>query len=286
MKQKDLTTYIKISLLSAIAVILMYIDFPVIPLFPWLKIDLSEVPVLMGAFAFGPMTGIVIELIKNLLIIVFKGTYTGFVGEVANFIVGISLVVPASTIYKRNKTKKSSIIGMIVGILILEVVGIIANVYFLLPAYGMKMDFAFGPMTGIVIELIKNLLIIVFKGTYTGFVGEVANFIVGISLVVPASTIYKRNKTKKSSIIGMIVGILILEVVGIIANVYFLLPAYGMKMDSSQLMQYVTLGLLPFNGIKGIIVSISTYLLYKRLSLSIFRSEYMRDSTTLGNKLN
>ena len=195
MKQKDLTTYIKISLLSAIAVILMYIDFPVIPLFPWLKIDLSEVPVLMGAFAFGPMTGIVIELIKN-------------------------------------------------------------------------------------------LLIIVFKGTYTGFVGEVANFIVGISLVVPASIIYKRNKTKKSAIIGMIVGILILEIVGIIANVYFLLPAYGMKMDSSQLMQYVTLGLLPFNGIKGIIVSISTYLLYKRLSLSIFRSEYMRDSTTLGNKLN
>ena len=194
MKQKDLTTYIKISLLSAIAVILMYIDFPVIPLFPWLKIDLSEVPVLMGAFAFGPMTGIVIELIKN-------------------------------------------------------------------------------------------LLIIVFKGTYTGFVGEVANFIVGISLVVPASTIYKRNKTKKSAIIGMIVGILILEIVGIIANVYFLLPAYGMKMDSSQLMQYVTLGLLPFNGIMGIIVSISTYLLYKRLSLSIFRSEYMRDSTTLDSKL-
>lgn len=195
MKQKDLTTYIKISLLSAIAVILMYIDFPVIPLFPWLKIDLSEVPVLMGAFAFGPMTGIVIELVKN-------------------------------------------------------------------------------------------LLIIVFKGTYTGFIGEVANFIVGISLVVPASIIYKRNKTKKSAIIGMIVGILILEVIGIIANVYFLLPAYGMKMDSSQLMQYVIVGLLPFNGIKGIIVSISTYLLYKRLSLAIFRGEYMRDSTTLDNKLN
>lgn len=194
MKQKDLTTYIKISLLSAIAVILMYIDFPVIPLFPWLKIDLSDVPVLMGAFAFGPMIGIVIELIKN-------------------------------------------------------------------------------------------LLIIVFKGTYTGFIGEVANFIVGISLVVPASIIYKRNKTKKNAIIGMIVGILILEVVGIIANVYFLLPAYGMKMDSSQLMQYVTVGLLPFNGIKGIIVSISTYLLYKRLSLAIFRGEYMRDSTTLDNKL-
>ena len=173
MKQKNLTTYIKIALLSAIAFILMYIDFPVIPLFPWLKIDLSEVPVLMGAFAFGPMTGIVIELIKNLLIIVFKGTYTGFIGEFANFIVGISLVVPASIIYKRNKTKKSAI--------------------------------------------------------------------------------------------------LILEVVGIIANVYFLLPAYGMNMDSYQLMQYVIVGLLPFNGIKGMIVSISTYLLYKRLLVAILR---------------
>ena len=100
MKQKDLTIYIKIALLSAIAMILMYIDFPVIPLFPWLKIDLSEVPVLMGGFAFGPMAAIFIELIKNILIIIVKGTNTGFVGEIANFIVGISLVVPASIIYK------------------------------------------------------------------------------------------------------------------------------------------------------------------------------------------
>lgn len=194
MKQKDLTTYIKVALLSAIAVILMYIDFPVIPIFPWLKIDLSEVPVLMGAFAFGPMIGVVIELMKN-------------------------------------------------------------------------------------------ILIIVFKGTHTGFVGEIANFIVGISLVVPAAMIYKRNKTKTSAIVGMIVGILALEIVGIIANVYFLLPAYGMKMDPSQLMQYVTVGLLPFNGIKGIIVSISTYLLYKRLSVAIFKGEHMRDNTTLDNEI-
>lgn len=187
MKQKDLTIYIKIALLSAIAMILMYIDFPVIPLFPWLKIDLSEVPVLMGGFAFGPMAAIFIELIKNILIIIVKGTNTGFVGEIANFIVGISLVVPASIIYKR-----------------------------------------------------KN--------------------------------------TKKGAIIGMLFGILFLEIIGIISNVYFLLPAYGMQMDSAQLMQYVTVGLIPFNGLKGIIVSIVTYLLYKKVSIYILKNEYMRDS--------
>ncbi len=195
MKQKDLTIYIKVALLSSIAFILMYIDFPVIPLFPWLKIDLSEVPALMGAFAFGPSTGVVIEFMKN-------------------------------------------------------------------------------------------LLIVVFKGTHTGFVGEAANFIVGVSMIVPAAIIYKKNKTKRSAIIGMILGILVMEVVGILANVYFLLPAYGMQMDAAHLTQYVTVGLLPFNGIKGLIVSVSTYLLYKKLSVAIFKGEHMRDNSVLDNKLN
>lgn len=67
MKTKTLNTnrFIKLSLLSAIAVILMYIDFPVIPIFPWLKIDLSDVPALMGAFAFGPLAGVIITLCKE-----------------------------------------------------------------------------------------------------------------------------------------------------------------------------------------------------------------------------
>ena len=130
---------IKISLLSAIALILMYFDFPVVPMFTWLKIDLSDVPALLGAFGFGPLAGMTIELIKNLLILLTKGTQTGFVGECANFIVGCSLVVPASFIYHRKKSKKSAIIGMIIGAALMEVVGIIANVYFLIPAFGMNM---------------------------------------------------------------------------------------------------------------------------------------------------
>ena len=188
MKTKTLNTnrFIKLSLLSAIAVILMYIDFPVIPIFPWLKIDLSDVPALMGAFAFGPLAGVIIELMKN-------------------------------------------------------------------------------------------LLILIVKGTGTGFVGELANFLVGVALVWPAALVYKKNKTKKTAILGMVLGVLCIEVVGILANVYLLLPAYGMAMSKAELMQYVTVGLIPFNGIKSILVCGITYALYKKVSVSIFKVEPMID---------
>lgn len=137
---KNTSKLIKISLLSAIAIILMYFDFPIIPAFSWLKIDLSDVPALIGAFGFGPIAGVLIELIKNLLIPLIKGSQSGFVGEIANFLIGISLILPASLIYHRNKNKKNAILGMIVGAVFMEVIGIIANVYLLLPAYGMKME--------------------------------------------------------------------------------------------------------------------------------------------------
>ena len=136
---KNTNKMIKISLLSALAIILMYFDFPIIPAFSWLKIDLSDVPAFIGAFGFGPIAGVLIELIKNLLIPLIKGSQTGFVGETANFLIGVSLILPASFIYHRNKSKKNAILGMVVGAICMEVVGIVANVYFLLPAYGMKM---------------------------------------------------------------------------------------------------------------------------------------------------
>jgi len=136
----NLSKMIKISLLGAIAVILMFIEFPVLPAFPWLKMDLSELPVLMGAFAFGPIAGIGVEALKIVLHLLLKGTETGFIGEIANFIVGVSLVVPASYIYHRNKSKTTAMIGMIVGAITMEIVGIIANVYFLLPAFGMVLN--------------------------------------------------------------------------------------------------------------------------------------------------
>ncbi len=92
------------ALLSAVAAVLMYIDMAV-PLFPrFLKLDLSDLPALVAAFAWGPAAGVFTELIKNL--IHSLTTSTAGVGELANFLMGSALVVPAGLIYRRNRTRK------------------------------------------------------------------------------------------------------------------------------------------------------------------------------------
>ena len=135
MRQKGLNTMIKISLLSVMAFILMFLEVP-LPIFPsFLKIDLSDLPALFGAFALGPAAGIGIELLKNILHIVFKGTQTGFVGELANFAVGATLAVTAGTIYRANKSKKTAILGLVVGSIVMSVVAAVLNYTVLLPLY-------------------------------------------------------------------------------------------------------------------------------------------------------
>lgn len=160
---------IKIALLSAMAVILMYFDFPLIPAFAWLKLDFSEIPVLIGAFAFGPIAGIIIEGLKIVLYLFIKGSQTGFVGELANFLIGISFVVPAAFIYRRNNTNKSALLGMIIGTLCMEFMGIIANIYLLIPAYGISIDIknyviaGLIPFNGIKAVLISILTFMLYK---------------------------------------------------------------------------------------------------------------------------
>ncbi|WP_294353269.1 ECF transporter S component [uncultured Clostridium sp.] len=177
---QKLNKSIKIALLAAIATILMFIEIPLIPMFAWLKLDLSEVPVLLGAFGYGPLAGVIIEGVKILL----------------------------------------------------------------------------------------HLLL---KGTQTGGAGEIANFLIGISLIVPASYIYVKNKSKKTAIIGMIIGGLIMEIVAIFSNIYIILPIYNMKMNTAELMQYISIGLIPFNALKAILVNIITFIVYKKVSLAIFK---------------
>ncbi len=134
-KKFNLNKQIKITLLAAMAFILMYFDFP-LPLFPgFLKIDLSDLPALIGAFALGPIEGIVIELLKNILHVLFKGTQTALVGEMANFIVGSILVFISGYIYKRNKSRKGAIVGLISGVLVMTTVASLINYFVLIPTY-------------------------------------------------------------------------------------------------------------------------------------------------------
>lgn len=126
---------VKIGMLAAVAVVLMMFDIP-LPFAPsFYKIDLSEVPVLVGCFAMGPMAGAIIEFVKILLNFVLTGTQTAGVGELANFAIGCALCVPAGIIYRRNRTRKNALIGMVVGTLFMTIVGCFLNAYVLLPTY-------------------------------------------------------------------------------------------------------------------------------------------------------
>ncbi len=128
-------TIAKCAILGAIAAILMLIEFP-LPIAPsFYKFDFSEVAVLMGGFALGPLAAVLIEGVKVLLNFLFNGTITMGVGELANFIIGCAFAVPASIIYQKNKTKKGALIGMVVGTLVMTVVGIVLNYFVLIPAY-------------------------------------------------------------------------------------------------------------------------------------------------------
>lgn len=136
-----LSTIVKVAMLSAIAVVLMLLEFP-LPFIapPFYEMDFSEVPVLIGAFAMGPLVGIIIEAVKVLLNLVINGTITGGVGEMANFAIGCAFIVPASLIYKFHKTKKSAFIGLGIGMLVMAALGCILNAYVLLPAYGKALN--------------------------------------------------------------------------------------------------------------------------------------------------
>ncbi|MDO4473994.1 MAG: ECF transporter S component [Eubacteriales bacterium] len=126
----------QIGMLGAIAVVLMLFEVP-LPFAPsFYEIDFSEVPVLLGCFVMGPVAGVAIEFIKILLNFVINGTVTAGVGELANFILGVSFVVPAGMIYRKNHTRKGAIIGMLVGTVLMTFAGCFLNAYVLLPAYG------------------------------------------------------------------------------------------------------------------------------------------------------
>ena len=127
---------VKVAMLSAVSVVLMLIEFP-LPFLapPFYKLDFSEIPVLLGTFALGPVAGVVIELLKVLINTLIEGTQTAFVGETANFIVGISYIIPAGLIYKKFRTKKSATLGMVTGGATMVVLGAFMNAFILIPVY-------------------------------------------------------------------------------------------------------------------------------------------------------
>ena len=121
------------AMLSAIAYILMFLEFSV-PFMPaFIKMDLSELPALIGSFAMGPLCGVVICLIKNVCHILI--TSTGGVGELSNFLLGVAFVLPAGLIYKHKKNRASALAGSILGAVFMGVFSVVSNSLLVYPVY-------------------------------------------------------------------------------------------------------------------------------------------------------
>ena len=140
MKNKNADWIVKISMLSAVATVLMLLEFPLPFIAPsFYEIDFSEVPALIGAFAMGPVAGVVIEAIKILLNFFINGSITGGVGELSNFVLGVAFVLPAGLIYKRKKTKKSALLGIVLGGIFMVILGCFSNAFIMIPLYSKMM---------------------------------------------------------------------------------------------------------------------------------------------------
>lgn len=138
--QSKLRVTVQVAMLGAVATVLMMFEFP-IPVVapPFIKMDFSELPVLIGTFAMGPLAGVMIELLKNLLHIVTYGSSTACVGEVSNFLIGCAFAVPAGLVYKRHKSRKSALKGMALGVGLMTIMGCFSNAFIMFPLYSTLM---------------------------------------------------------------------------------------------------------------------------------------------------
>ena len=125
----------KIAMLAAIGFLLMFIKMPLAFVAPaFMELDLAEVPTLIGAFAMGPVAGVLIALLKNLIHL--GVTHTMAVGELSNFIVSGTFALIAGIIYKRHKTYKGAIISLLSGLVVMSIVACLSNYFVVFPLYG------------------------------------------------------------------------------------------------------------------------------------------------------
>ncbi len=122
------------AMLSAVAAMLMFLDFPLPFLIPaFVKMDFSELPALLAAFSLGPVSGVTVCLVKNLVNLLF--TSTGGVGELCNFLLGVCFVVPAGLLYKVRKTRGGALAGSLTGAAVMALASIPVNYFITYPFY-------------------------------------------------------------------------------------------------------------------------------------------------------
>lgn len=164
---KKLTT---ISMLTAIAVALQYIEIP-IPIMPsFIKLDFSDLPEIIASFLFGPISGVLVAFLKNLIHLF--ASQTGFIGELSNFLIAASFCIPAGLIYKKKKTLKCAIIAGIVGCLVSGIISLPINYFIIYPLYYNVMGFpekAILDMYQLILPKVKNIFeaLLIFNVPFT-----------------------------------------------------------------------------------------------------------------------
>ena len=189
------------AMLGAVAAVLMYLEFP-IPIMPaFVKLDVSELPALIASFAYGPVSGILVCLIKNL--IKLPSTSTAAVGELFNFVMGALFVGVAGLIYKRNKTRKGAIVGALLGALIMAVVSVPYNYFIVYPAYVVMYHLPLDAIIGMYQAINPNVngllnCLLVFNLPFTFFKGML-DAVICFAIYKPLSPIlHGRNSGGKS----------------------------------------------------------------------------------------
>ena len=144
MKNSNIRRMTVASLFGAIAFVLMFFSFGIPVISPFAEFDLSALPELIGGYVLGPLGAVYIIIVKLLLKLLFQGTSSMFTGEIQNLILSLSYVLPSILYYRKHRTKKGAIIGLILGSIISIVTAVFTNIYLIFPAYiklyGMNWD--------------------------------------------------------------------------------------------------------------------------------------------------
>ena len=187
------------AILAAIAAVLFMLEIVVFPAVPFYKLDFSNLPVLLGAFAMGPFEGVLILAIKAILGLLH--TTSGGVGELADFIVGTAMVVPAGLIYHRNKSRMGALTGMLVGTICAVLAAILANYFIMFPAFGITEEALVGMGSKMFAGVTNTWTFVFYITALFNLLKFVAISIVGYLIYKPLSPILhgRRTRAKKTN---------------------------------------------------------------------------------------
>ena len=178
------------AMLSGVAFLLMFIEFPIPALIPsFVKLDVSDLPELLAAFSLGPVYGIVVTFLKNLLFSVLHGTSSAYVGELFNFVMGSVFSFSAGYIYSRNKSRKGALLGSVLGAALMAVLSVPFNYFLVYPSYvvcyGLPLDAIIGMGTQVngAINSVSTLVL---------FAVVPFNLIKGVLVSIITYLLYKR----------------------------------------------------------------------------------------------